>query len=60
MHNRAYPEGSMIEGYSSEEVIECYQEYREGLVFLILATRVGWLGRAQVVEKCSWTMITKK
>ena len=27
VHNRAYPEGSMIEGYSSEEVIECCQEY---------------------------------
>ena len=27
VHNRAYPEGSMIEGYSTEEVIECYQEY---------------------------------
>jgi hypothetical protein len=27
VHNRAYPEGSMIEGYSTEEVIECCQEY---------------------------------
>jgi hypothetical protein len=27
VHNQAYPEGSMIEGYSSQEVIECYQEY---------------------------------
>ena len=27
MHNRAYLEGSMIEGYSIEEVVECYQEY---------------------------------
>jgi hypothetical protein len=26
VHNRAYPEGSMIEGYSSE-VIKCCQEY---------------------------------
>ena len=27
VHNRAYPEGSMIEGYSTKEVVECYQEY---------------------------------
>jgi hypothetical protein len=27
MHNQAYLKGSMIEGYSSQEVIECYQEY---------------------------------
>ena len=27
VHNRAYPEGSMIEGYSTEEVVECCQEY---------------------------------
>ena len=27
VHNRAYLEGSMIEGYSTEEVIECCQEY---------------------------------
>ena len=27
VHNRAYPKGSMIEGYSTEEVVECCQEY---------------------------------
>ena len=27
VHNRAYLEGSMIEGYSTEEVIKCCQEY---------------------------------
>jgi hypothetical protein len=27
VHNRAYPEGSMIEGYSTEEVVESCQEY---------------------------------
>ena len=27
VHNRAYPEGSMIEGYSTEEVVECCQGY---------------------------------
>jgi hypothetical protein len=30
VHNQAYPEDSMIEGYSTEEVIECYQEYLKG------------------------------
>jgi hypothetical protein len=27
VHNPAYPEGSILEGYSIEEVIECCQEY---------------------------------
>jgi hypothetical protein len=27
VHNRAHPEGSMIEGYPNEEVIECYADY---------------------------------
>ena len=27
VHNRAYLEDSMIEGYSTEEVTECCQEY---------------------------------
>jgi hypothetical protein len=27
VQNRAYPEGSMIEGYSTEEVVDCCQEY---------------------------------
>jgi hypothetical protein len=26
VHNQVYPEGSMIEGYSTEEVVECCQE----------------------------------
>jgi hypothetical protein len=25
--NRAHPEGSMIEGYTTEEVVECYTDY---------------------------------
>jgi hypothetical protein len=25
--NRAHPEGSMIEGYTTEEIIECYADY---------------------------------
>ena len=27
VHNRAYPEGYMIEGYNTEEVVEYCQEY---------------------------------
>ena len=27
MHNRIHPEGSMIEGYNFEEVVECCQEW---------------------------------
>jgi hypothetical protein len=27
--NRAHPEGSMIEGYTTEEVIECYADYNK-------------------------------
>ena len=30
VYNQAYPEGSMIEGYNTEEVIECCQEYLKG------------------------------
>jgi hypothetical protein len=26
VHNRAHPEGSMIEGYTTEEVVECYTD----------------------------------
>jgi hypothetical protein len=27
VHNRAHPEGSIIEGYTTKEVIECYADY---------------------------------
>jgi hypothetical protein len=27
VHNRAQPERSMIEGYTTEEVLECYNDY---------------------------------
>jgi hypothetical protein len=30
VRNRAHPEGSMIEGYTTEEVIECYTNYIKG------------------------------
>ena len=26
VRNRAHPEGSMIEGYTTEEVVECYTD----------------------------------
>jgi hypothetical protein len=27
VRNRVHPEGSMIEGYTTKEVIECYADY---------------------------------
>ena len=63
VHNRAYLEGSMIEGYSTEEVFECYQEYLKVLKGISKpdSHHNGRLaGRAVVVEKCSSTMITKR
>ena len=67
VHNRAYPEGSMIEGYSTEEVIECCQGYlkvQRGIGKLDSrhkgSQRVGWLGREPMGEKWSSTMIKKK
>jgi hypothetical protein len=27
VHNRAHPEDSMIEDYTTEEVVECYVDY---------------------------------
>ena len=53
----------MIEGYNTEEVVECCQEYlkvQKGIGKLDSRHKVGWLGRAPVVEKCSSTMITKR
>jgi hypothetical protein len=29
IHNCAHPEGSLIEGYTTEEVLECYNYYRK-------------------------------
>jgi hypothetical protein len=29
VHNRAHPEGSMIEGYTKEEVVEWYTDYNK-------------------------------
>jgi hypothetical protein len=30
VRNRAHPEGSMIEGYITKEVVECYADYIKG------------------------------
>jgi hypothetical protein len=30
VHNRAFPKGSIIEGNSTEEVVDCCQEYLKG------------------------------
>ena len=63
VHNRAYPEGSMIEGYSTEEVVECCQEYlkvQKGIGKPDSHHNGRLAGRAVVVEKCSSTMITKR
>jgi hypothetical protein len=27
VRNRAHPEGSMIEGYTTEKIIDCYADY---------------------------------
>ena len=63
VHNRAYPEGFMIEGYSTEEVVECCQEYlkvQKGIGKPNSRHKGRLAGRALVVEKCSSTMITKR
>jgi len=63
VHNRAYLEGSMIEDYSTEEFIECYQEYlkvQRGIGNPD-SRHMGRLARKRtVVEKHSSTMNMKK
>jgi hypothetical protein len=40
VRNRAHPEGSMIEGYTTEEVIECYVDYiKDGKPICVLVSR---------------------
>jgi hypothetical protein len=40
VRNRAHPEGSMIEGYTTEEFIECYADYiRDGKPIGVLVLR---------------------
>ena len=53
----------MIEGYSTEEVIECCQEYlkvQKGIGIPDSCHKGRLAGRAPVVKKCSSTMITKR
>ena len=47
--NRAHPEGSMIEGYSTEEVIECCLCYLNDKVSIGLPVRC-FFGRLEGVE----------
>ena len=57
--NRAYPEGSMIEGYSTEEVIECCLDYLNDKVSISLSVPrffgrlegVGTIGGKTFIDK---------
>src|SRR6185312_4215633 len=57
--NRAYPEGSMIEGYSTDEVIECCPGYLNDKVSIGLPVPhffgrlegVGTIGRKTFIDK---------
>jgi len=63
VHNRAYPEGSMIEGYSTEEVVECCQEYlkvQRGIGNPDSHHKGRLAGKAPVVEKHSSIINMKK
>jgi hypothetical protein len=40
VHNHAHPEGCMIEGYTTEEIIECYADYiKDGKSIGVLVSR---------------------
>jgi hypothetical protein len=43
--NRAHPEGSMIEGYTTKEVIECCIDYMKGgnPIGVLVSRHHGWL-----------------
>jgi hypothetical protein len=57
--NRAYPEGSMIEGYNTKEIIECFLGYLKDKVgiglpipsFLGRLEGVGTIGRKTFIDK---------
>jgi hypothetical protein len=36
MQNRAHPEGSIMEGYTTEEVVECYADYVKDVKRIVL------------------------
>ena len=61
--NRAYPEGSMIEGYSTEEVIECCLGYLNDKISIGLPVPRflgGWKGLGQLGGKHLLTRILKE
>jgi hypothetical protein len=42
VRNHAYPEGSIMEGYTTEEVVECYADYiKDGKNRLVDTTTRG-------------------
>jgi hypothetical protein len=63
IHNCAHPEGSMIEGYISEEVLECYNDYmKDGKSIGVPVSRYqrgGSLGKESLERKHSTTRVTK-
>jgi hypothetical protein len=60
--NRSYPEGSMIEGYSTEKIIECCLGYLKDKIGIGLPVP-RFLGRLEGVRivrrKLSWIRISK-
>jgi hypothetical protein len=60
--NRAYPKGSMTEGYSTEEIIDCclgYLKDKIGISLPIPHFLGGWKGLAKLGGKLSSTRISK-
>ena len=63
VHNRANPEGSMIEGYSTKEVVECCQEYlkvQKGIGKPDSRHKGRLARKGTSGRKCSSTMVTKR
>ena len=63
VRNRAHPEGSMIEGYTTEEVIECYVDYiKDGKPIGVIChdNMVGSLVKELKEEKYSLTIVMKE
>jgi hypothetical protein len=56
VQNRAHPEGSIMEGYTTEEVVECYVDYvkdgkRIGLPIPLHEGRLRGRGRGRMSQK---------
>jgi hypothetical protein len=63
VRNRAQPEGSMIEGYTTEEVVECYTDFiKDDKPIGVLVSRhhVHSLGKEQKEQNQSLMLITKE